>query len=115
MDDGRLVQLEKEVASLKQQLREIREILQSDYVPSGSRDDPLYDDAVDLVCEVGKASPALLQRGLKIGYARAARLMDILEEHGIVGMPDGSKPRDVLVARPKKTRTTEIGDGSVLT
>ena len=58
--------------------------------------DALYDEAVRIVVEMGKASTSTLQRRLRIGYGRAARLLDIMEEDGIVGPPDGSKPREVL-------------------
>jgi len=60
-------------------------------------DDPLYEEAKRIVIEARKASASLLQRRLKIGYARAARLLDILEKRGIVGPPKGSKPREVYV------------------
>ena len=59
-------------------------------------DDPLYNDVVEFVVSTGKASASLLQRRFKIGYNRAARLVDILEERGIVGPQQGSKPREVL-------------------
>ncbi len=59
-------------------------------------DDELYEDARQCVIEAGKASTSYLQRKLKLGYARAARLMDILEERGVVGPADGAKPREVL-------------------
>jgi S-DNA-T family DNA segregation ATPase FtsK/SpoIIIE len=60
-------------------------------------DDDLYEQAVDLVRRLNKASVSLLQRRLRIGYTRAARLIDVMEERGVVGPPvEGSKPRDVL-------------------
>jgi len=59
-------------------------------------DDPLYHDAVKLVVEFGKASTSLLQRRLRIGYGRAAHLIDLMEQDGIVGAADGPKPREVL-------------------
>jgi DNA segregation ATPase FtsK/SpoIIIE, S-DNA-T family len=62
----------------------------------GSDDDPLYQDAVKLVIEFGKASTSLLQRRLRIGYGRAAHLIDLMEQDGIVGAADGPKPREVL-------------------
>jgi S-DNA-T family DNA segregation ATPase FtsK/SpoIIIE len=69
--------------------------------PSGDEDeeasnDPLYEDAVKLVVEFGKASTSLLQRRLRIGYGRAAHLIDLMERDGIVGAADGPKPREVL-------------------
>ena len=59
-------------------------------------DDDLYQEAVRVVCEMGRASTSTLQRRLRIGYGRAARLIDIMEKDGIVGPPDGTKPREVL-------------------
>jgi DNA segregation ATPase FtsK/SpoIIIE, S-DNA-T family len=58
--------------------------------------DPLFNDAVRLVLEFGKASTSLLQRRLRIGYGRAAHLIDLMERDGIVGAADGPKPREVL-------------------
>ena len=62
----------------------------------GGEDDPVYQDAVKLVVEFGKASTSLLQRRLRIGYGRAAHLIDLMEQDGIVGAADGPKPREVL-------------------
>lgn len=62
----------------------------------GEQDD-LFDEAVRTICQYDRASASLLQRRLRVGYARAARLLDELEQAGIVGPGDGSKPRDVLV------------------
>ncbi|MXY68225.1 MAG: DNA translocase FtsK [Acidobacteriia bacterium] len=59
-------------------------------------DDPMYKDAVQLVLELGKASTSTLQRRLRLGYGRAARILDAMERDGIIGPPDGSRPRDVL-------------------
>lgn len=60
-------------------------------------DDDLYNEAREVVIQSGKASASLLQRRLRVGYARAARLLDMLEDNGVVGPGDGAKPRDVLV------------------
>ena len=60
-------------------------------------EDPLYNDIVQFVIESQKASASLLQRRFKLGYNRAARLIDLLEERGIIGPANGSKPREVLV------------------
>jgi S-DNA-T family DNA segregation ATPase FtsK/SpoIIIE len=62
-------------------------------------DDALYQDAVRVVCEMGRASTSTLQRRLRVGYGRAARLIDIMEKDGIVGPPDGTKPREVLKSK----------------
>jgi len=69
-------------------------------------DDPLFQDAVRLVVEFGKASTSLLQRRLRIGYGRAAHLIDLMEQDGIVGAADGPKPREVL-KRPDWISETE--------
>ncbi len=58
--------------------------------------DPMYGDAVKVVCEMGKASTSILQRRLRLGYGRAARLLDRMQKEGIIGPPDGSRPREVL-------------------
>jgi len=60
-------------------------------------DDPLLGEAESLVVQAGKASASLLQRRLRVGYARAARLLDLLEARGVIGPGDGAKPRDVLI------------------
>jgi S-DNA-T family DNA segregation ATPase FtsK/SpoIIIE len=61
--------------------------------------DELYEEAVRLVVEMGKASTSALQRRLRIGYGRAASLLDAMEREGIIGPPDGSKPRAVLISK----------------
>ena len=66
-------------------------------VDSGGEDDPLVWEAADITVTSGLGSTSMLQRRLKVGYARAGRIMDMLEMKGIVGPPDGSKPREVLV------------------
>lgn len=63
----------------------------------GGDDDDLYEEAKEVVVSAGKASTSYLQRKLRIGYSRAARLMDILEERGVIGPADGAKPREILV------------------
>ncbi len=59
-------------------------------------EDPAYQDAVRVVCEMGKASTSTLQRRLRLGYGRAARILDVMQRDGIIGPPDGSRPREVL-------------------
>ena len=64
----------------------------------GFGDDPMYEQAKKVVVEARKASASFLQRRLRVGYARAARLIDLLEERGVVGAGEGAKPRDVLIS-----------------
>ena len=64
---------------------------------SSSADDPLVWEAAEIIVSSGLGSTSNIQRKLKVGYARAGRIMDMLEEKGVVGPPNGSKPRDVLV------------------
>ena len=64
---------------------------------AGSDDDSMYEAAYNLVKEARKASASLFQRRLKVGYARAARLIDLLEENGVVGPSNGAKPRKILI------------------
>jgi S-DNA-T family DNA segregation ATPase FtsK/SpoIIIE len=74
-------------------------------------DDELYEEAKDMVIKAGKASASLLQRRLRIGYARAARLLDIMEERGLVGPVDGAKPREVYVKTEERTGNFENNEG----
>ena len=60
-------------------------------------DDDMYSEAIEVVQQAGKASASLLQRRLRVGYARAARLLDIMEERGVIGPADGAKPREVYI------------------
>ena len=68
-------------------------------IDSDGDSDPLLMEAVDVILDAGQASTSYLQRRLKVGYARAARLMDELEDRGIVGPQDGSKPRELQITR----------------
>ena len=72
-------------------------IFESQLEGDTENDDELYEDARTTVIEAGKASTSYLQRKLGVGYARAARLIDILEERGVIGPGSGAKPRDVLI------------------
>ncbi|HJV33273.1 MAG TPA: DNA translocase FtsK 4TM domain-containing protein [Patescibacteria group bacterium] len=63
----------------------------------GGQDEPLLDDAQDIIVRNGKASASFLQRRMQIGYARAARILDLLEEKGVIGPGNGAKPREILV------------------
>ena len=69
----------------------------------------MFDDAVRLVFEFGKASTSLLQRRLRIGYGRAAHLIDLMERDGLVGAADGSRPRELLKA-PNWLHEIAVGD-----
>ncbi len=72
--------------------------------------DPLFEDALRLICQHDKASASLLQRRLSVGYARAARILDQLEEAGVIGPGEGSKPRDVLIKNPDDFLASQQGN-----
>lgn len=72
-------------------------------------EDDLYEEAKEIVLHAGKASTSYLQRKLRIGYSRAARIMDILENKGVIGPADGSKPREVLL-RENDSENDELED-----
>ncbi len=74
--------------------------------------DDLFHEAKDVVIQAGKASASLLQRRLRVGYARAARLIDLLEQNGIIGPGDGAKPREVFGAAPR-SRDQYDDDGTI--
>ena len=74
--------------------------------PVNEDQDPMYEEAVRLVLQMGKASTSTLQRHLRLGYGRAARILDMMQRDGIIGAPDGSKPREVL-KRPDWLREVE--------
>ncbi|MEX2010311.1 MAG: DNA translocase FtsK 4TM domain-containing protein [Parcubacteria group bacterium] len=74
-------------------------------------DDDLYEEAREIVMQAGKASTSYLQRKLRIGYARAARLIDLLEERGVIGPGSGAKPREVIGRAP--TATSDFPDEEI--
>ncbi len=76
-------------------------------VDDGEEDEPLYNDIVEFVVTGGKASASLLQRRFHLGYNRAARCIDLLEERGIIGPSNGAKPREVLVKLENQEETEE--------
>ncbi len=76
--------------------------------PTDDRD-PLFEEAKRVILEAGKASASLLQRRLKLGYARAARILDELEEAGVIGAGDGAKPRELLVTASAEYDTMDAG------
>lgn len=100
-------ELGKLVASLREKTvevdykEEVTEYTAAKVSEEQAPEDDLFAEAVRTVCEYDRASASLLQRRLRIGYARAARLLDELEERGIVGEADGSRPRDVLIHDPE--------------
>ncbi len=75
-------------------------------------DDDMFKDAVNIVINAGKASTSMLQRRLRIGYGRAARLIETMEEQGIVGPADGSRPREVLVSSADEVFNPTTSAGS---
>jgi len=90
-------QYDDEVVSQQVQLNSRGGVV-SEYSSASNSDDDMWHDAVHVVLENKKASTSLLQRRLRIGYGRAARLIETMEEQGIVGPADGSRPREVLVS-----------------
>jgi S-DNA-T family DNA segregation ATPase FtsK/SpoIIIE len=72
--------------------------------------DPFFEKAVELILLTGQASASYLQRKLKLGYARAARILDQMEQEGIVGPSEGSKPREILVSADAYLRKHDGGD-----
>ena len=76
----------------------------------GEEFDELIDAAAEVILETGQASVSMLQRRLKLGYARAARLMDQMEEKGIVGPSEGSKPRQILITKDQWVQMQSGGD-----
>ena len=70
--------------------------------PSEEYDDPLYDQIVDFAISSGKISASLIQRRFRVGFSRAARIIDLLEERGIIGPQNGSKPREVIIQMQKE-------------
>jgi S-DNA-T family DNA segregation ATPase FtsK/SpoIIIE len=73
-------------------------------------EDDLYLDAKAAVIEANKASTSYLQRKLRVGYSRAARLMDLLEENGVIGPADGSKPREILASGMDEGQADDTDD-----
>ncbi len=89
-DDNVMIEIERQAAIDKQQKTGVPEEAASD-------EDPMLEEAIKVVVELGQASTSLLQRKLKLGYARAARIIDQMEERGIIGGYEGAKPRQVLI------------------
>ncbi|MDD5043757.1 MAG: DNA translocase FtsK 4TM domain-containing protein [Patescibacteria group bacterium] len=87
-----------------------------DFSPDGDDGDELLGEAKEVISQAGKASASLLQRRLKVGYARAARILDLLEEQGFIGPADGAKPREILInessdANMGETEEEDSGEG----
>jgi len=87
----------EEKVEYNEEITEDRKTLFDSSSDSSDVDDDKFDEAVELVKKAGKASASLLQRRLSVGYARAARLLDLMEDKGIVGPTNGAKPREVYV------------------
>jgi S-DNA-T family DNA segregation ATPase FtsK/SpoIIIE len=89
---------------ISQQKAQYQEEMIPDDIPeaTGHSEDELYDDAVQLISEMQTASVSMLQRRFRIGYSRAARLIDEMEMRGVIGPYEGSKPRTVLVPKPSE-------------
>ena len=74
--------------------------------------DPALNDAIEVVVNAGGASTTMLQKKLKLGYARASRVMDQLEEKGIVGPSEGAKPRAVLISKQQWYEMQALAEGA---
>ena len=103
-------EIEKITTFLKQQGSPLYDerLLENQRQPEGvlaaGEKDELYDTAMQLVLDNGQASTSLLQRRLRIGYGRAARILDLMEQEGLIGPPQGSKPRELLISRDRMQR-----------
>lgn len=112
---GAVVQFIRQHNPLVQYTEEVTEAPKEDFVggmggtSNGEDHDPLFNQAIDLIRGVDKASSSLFQRRFKVGYARAARILDELEAAGYVGPADGSKPRPVLI-KTNAGEDTDIPD-----
>ena len=100
--DQREVVYDSEVVSQQVSLGSGRGQISVGFDDGGEANDELFNQAVEVVVAAGKASTSLLQRRLRVGYARAARLIETLEEQGIIGPADGSRAREVLKAGPDR-------------
>ncbi|MFA6273673.1 MAG: DNA translocase FtsK 4TM domain-containing protein [Candidatus Paceibacterota bacterium] len=102
-------EVSEEIALSQGSISADKSIFESALDDKGEDDDEMYEEARACVVEAGKASTSYLQRKLRLGYARAARLMDILEERGVIGPGDGAKPREVL----EKIERNENGENVI--
>jgi len=84
-------------------------ILNGEDIVNFTAKDPLYEEAKEIVIQYRRASASLLQRRLQIGYARAARILDMLEQEGVVGQAEGAKPREVLIGNKDKADNEDDG------
>ena len=103
-DDDVMVEIERQAAVEKKQKTGLKE--------DGPDEDPMLNDAIKVVVESGQASTSLLQRRLKLGYARAARIVDEMEQRGVVGPYEGSKPRKVLITKDQLMEREAAGADS---
>jgi S-DNA-T family DNA segregation ATPase FtsK/SpoIIIE len=101
-DDNIMVEIERQAAVEKKQKTGLAE--------DGPDDDVMLSDAIKVVVENGMASTSLLQRKLKLGYARAARIMDEMEQRGVIGPYEGSKPRKVLITKEQLMEKEAAGE-----
>lgn len=101
-DDNVMVEIERQAAVEKKQKTGLPE--------DGPDEDPMLHDAIRVVVESGMASTSLLQRKLKLGYARAARIVDEMEQRGVVGPYKGAKPRDVLITMDQLMEQEAMGE-----
>ncbi len=99
-----------EEPEFNEDITNIQQPLQKNLDFESSEEDPLYEEAKEVVIQAGKASASLLQRRLRIGYARAARLLDIMEAKGLIGPADGAKPREVYIDKNNNNEDTSAAN-----
>ena len=115
LDHQKEIEATPEAESLSQELQNAQSLPDmgsmggSSFSGGSSGDDPLYEDAKQIVISTRKASASFLQRKLKVGYARAARLLDILEEKNVIGPGDGAKAREVYITAEESILEDEEG------
>jgi S-DNA-T family DNA segregation ATPase FtsK/SpoIIIE len=101
-ESERLIEFLKQQGSARYDESVIQSVEKEEDAPDGDSDedfDEKYDEAVAIVCDTGQASISMVQRRLRVGYNRAARMIETMEKEGIIGPSDGAKPREVLARK----------------
>ncbi|MBQ3792136.1 MAG: DNA translocase FtsK, partial [Clostridia bacterium] len=109
-DEGIIKDIEKEAELCGNKGKKSGASVDSDPIGAEGDADPMLKAAIDLAVEMGKISTSLIQRRLSLGYGRAAKLIDRMEQLGYVSAPDGQKPREVLVSKEQFMEMVVRGD-----